>query len=677
MSKEEKVQNKNQQNNNKLNNNKEFNNNDFSNNLVLDLFDDNTLNISLEEEKPLFTELYTSVIEKITSVKKGVNPTNEFLSTFENLFKNQINIINASVKNNSPNFIYATNVLVAQIKIFSFFNAKYLEEYLSQSDPESAKILGLISENMFDSVNKLVDIIFKLGKKSTKINDEIVEIQNKVKQYDLYINELKDEKKILNEKTSKLKEENEFMTKKLINNNTKLKSKNKNDINNNRINNMNSSGKKQNINNINFINDSNIPNQSNIINNVSLTNLSIAGNRVFTLKMMKEVISNIYSSKTSFDQKCIQNKQAKQTMEEFMYTYLNQKYGLKNMVIEWATNIINGIRTFSKEDTEISLFGKILQNELEENCQLLIPNLKENINSILLNIIRSEYPYKNDVELNKYLKQYIKNELPPEITQQIIDDLFDEKGKEIIYEKISKEINNRKNIIMKNYKINGKYTREEINKMIAQKENECNFIQYDFLFDICLEYQIKLHIKYLKPLVKLFQSIDTDRDGVLNEEEFIELIKRMNIFGEDNIEQVIEEFLNNIDPYGYKHIIFSDIVDFFARLNYDENQTILDKFCIKDNNNNNTNINNNNDNNNNNNDNNDNNNNIDKDNNNDNNNIINNNGNNINENIDNNDDNENNENNIDINNNDDNNESNNNNNNDKKIIKDMIKDIIK
>ena len=41
--------------------------------------------------------------------------------------------------------------------------------------------------------------------------------------------------------------------------------------------------------------------------------------------MMKEVISNIYASKATFDKKCVINKQPKQTMEEYMYTYLNYK----------------------------------------------------------------------------------------------------------------------------------------------------------------------------------------------------------------------------------------------------------------------------------------------------------------------------------------------------------------
>jgi len=565
-----------------------------SNNLMLDLFDDDTLNISLEEEKPLFTKLYSSVIEKLTSVKKEKDPTNEFLTSFENLFKNQIDIINSCVKNNEPNFIYATNVLVAQIKIFSYFNTKYLEEYLSQSDSESSKILVLISENMSNTINKLVDIIFKLGTKSKEINKQVSDLQNKANQFDIVMKEVNDENNILKEKNIKLKEENELITKKLLNNNYSLsgsKSKNKNKkLNSKSPNNIN-----DNLLN-NFDINQNKVSQGNIQNNITLSKLSLAGSRVFTIKMMKEVITSMYSSKIAFDKKCIQNKQAKQTMEEFMYTYLNQKYGLKNMVIEWATNIINGIRTFSAEDTEISLFGKILQNELEENCQLLIPNLKENINTIILNILRNEYPYKNEIELNKMKNNLIKSELPPEKIQQIVEALFDEKGKEVLFDKINKEINNKKAIVMKNSKINGKYSREEINKINAQKQNECNFIQYDFLLDICLEYQIKMHIRYLKPFVKLFQSIDEDRDGVLNEEQFIELVKNLNIFGEDNIEQVIDEFLNNIDPYRNNHITFSDIVDLLSKINYDESQTILDKFCLKDNNNtmnNNNNMNNN------------------------------------------------------------------------------------
>ena len=583
------------------------------NNLLLDLYDEDTLNISLEEEKPLFTKLYSNIMEKITTVQPESEQTNDFLVNFENLFKNQIEIINACVKNNESNFIYATNVLLAKIKIFNFFSTKYLEEYLSKSDLESSNILKLISDNLSKGINKMAEIIQKLGKKGMEINDLIEGLQNKLNQNELYIKQLNDKNKILNEKYIKLKEENELITQKLINNSFFNNYNN----NNNALENANLENNNPNINsniinpipipqlknkpliiehenqikpetnpilNHNFSKSQNPLTHNNINNNVVLTNLSLAGNRVFTIKMMKEIISNIYTSKISFDKKCLINKQPKQTMEEYMYTYLNQKYGLKNMVIEWATNIINGIRTFSNEDTEISLFGKILQNELEENCRLLINNLKVNINSILSNLIKAENPFKNEYELNNIKIKYIKNDIPPEKTQQIIETLFDEKGRTILFEKINNHINNRRNIIMKNNSIKGKLSREEMNKIMYSKQNECNYVQYDFLIDICLEYQIKSHIKYLKPFLKLFQSIDTDRDGILDEEKFVLLIKNMNIFKEDNIVQIIEEFLNSLDPYGYKHIIFSDIVELFTKINFDSNQSILDKFCSDKNN---------------------------------------------------------------------------------------------
>ena len=51
----------------------------------------------------------------------------------------------------------------------------------------------------------------------------------------------------------------------------------------------------------------------------------------------------MYSSKIKFDKKCEDAKQPRETMEQFMYTYLNQKYGLKNLIVEWAAAIVNGV----------------------------------------------------------------------------------------------------------------------------------------------------------------------------------------------------------------------------------------------------------------------------------------------------------------------------------------------
>ena len=42
-------------------------------------------------------------------------------------------------------------------------------------------------------------------------------------------------------------------------------------------------------------------------------------------------------------------------MEQFMYTYLVQKYGLRSLIVQWATALINGVRTHTREDHEVAL----------------------------------------------------------------------------------------------------------------------------------------------------------------------------------------------------------------------------------------------------------------------------------------------------------------------------------
>ena len=101
------------------------------------------------------------------------------------------------------------------------------------------------------------------------------------------------------------------------------------------------------------------------------------------MKQIKDVIFEIYESKAKFDQKYMEAKLPRETMEQHMYTYLNQKYGLKNLIIEWASAIINGIKKFSHEDNDIAVFGKILRNECDEEFRLVQAQVKNTIQELL------------------------------------------------------------------------------------------------------------------------------------------------------------------------------------------------------------------------------------------------------------------------------------------------------
>ena len=293
--------------------------------------------------------------------------------------------------------------------------------------------------------------------------------------------------------------------------------------------------------NLNFQNMNSLKKNSSTIsinNNNNTIQQTPYGNRVFTLKMMKDVINDIYNSKVDFDKKCDNNQMPRETLEQHMYTYLNHKYGLKNIIIEWATNIINGIKSFSSEDSEVCLFGKILRNEIEEDSRLFLPMLKANFLNVLTLLYRRNFPLKNNCDIDNLINQKIKSSLTYDECKEILYNLYEENDANYLEQKVIEKINQKKENLLnkpiqeKRIERRKKLTRDELLLIGQQKEENCNTVSYNFLLRICHEFQIKLREKYLKNFVKLFKTIDEDNNGIINEEEFIELVKSLKIYNE-------------------------------------------------------------------------------------------------------------------------------------------------
>ena len=114
----------------------------------------------------------------------------------------------------------------------------------------------------------------------------------------------------------------------------------------------------------------------------------------------------------------------------------------------------------------------------------------------------------------------------------------------------------------------------------------------DFIRIVC-NHQIKTRDKYLKNFVKLFKKYDNDSDGILNEEDFINLVKSIP-YCQNNIEEYIFKFLSIIDPFNNKKITFSECVSLFSmeeieeeenenqsEKNQSNSKSLLDKICLE------------------------------------------------------------------------------------------------
>ena len=82
-----------------------------------------------------------------------------------------------------------------------------------------------------------------------------------------------------------------------------------------------------------------------------------------------------------------------------MYTYLNQRYGLKSLIIEWVAAIINGIKTYLREDHDVALFGKILKNECDEEFRYIQMHVKDTLVGLLKSLLKEKHHMKSETEI--------------------------------------------------------------------------------------------------------------------------------------------------------------------------------------------------------------------------------------------------------------------------------------
>ena len=599
---------------------------------IIDIEEKDIEEISLQNDLPLYTE----IVNKLNSIEADQN----FINDFQSKLYDEAEKVKLCLNNNSPNYIYANTVIQSQ-----FILQKYLsEKFMEKLDEKNKEIASLLFKNIFCTGENLIGIVNLLYPKieekteslrsqleeALKNNDDFTEFEQKFKEVNKEKEILSNEKMIIQNKLDLLENENKIMTEKLLNNAKEIYEKNKETIVKETKEKSISKETTSYNNNINSINNLTYGNN---INKNSLPFLNLSTPKILTIKNTKDIINEIYNSKTIYDKKCYDNKIPRETMEQHMYTYLNHKYGLKSLIIEWAAALINAIKLYSNQDSDINLFGKILRNEQEEDSRFILTKLRSTISELFEFYLKSKNPLKSQIEIKKMLDNKKNGILNEEEWKGIIYYIYSEEDAKNLENKISNFISkingkfdinfnintqNPNNLISENNitiignnnnnsnltygnnnyintlsstKLKTKLTREEIFNLSKNKE-EMNIPYKDFIRIVC-NHQIKTRDKYLKNFVKLFKKYDNDSDGILNEEDFINLVKSIP-YCQNNIEEYIFKFLSIIDPFNNKKITFSECVSLFSmeeieeeenenqsEKNQSNSKSLLDKICLE------------------------------------------------------------------------------------------------
>ncbi len=252
--------------------------------------------------------------------------------------------------------------------------------------------------------------------------------------------------------------------------------------------------------------------------------------KALTLKQLKDVIADIYTQKRKYDQKCMDNRLPKETMEQYMYTYLNQQYGLKNLILDWAKSILEALARYTPTDSEVALFGKVLRNECEEGFQPTFGQAREAIMETIKDLIRRRNKYMIESEVARRLEEMGRNPVGEEVWGELLARVCSPGDLEVVQTKVREKVQERKGV------------------------------DFSELMNLLLEYTLAKHELQIRKFVGLFRKIDSDVNGIINENEFRCLISLMNISINPAL---VDKLLSLLDPFKSQQITFSDCLMIF------------------------------------------------------------------------------------------------------------------
>lgn len=515
--------------------------------------------------KPEDLEIIAVLYDAIRALRRRIDEDNDknLADDFDRHLKNVMTELNESITTDDPKHIKSANLLNAKYSLYEICFTKAVE-YMKECDEDVGNVFQGIQEGLTGIFGNFYDLTRSSGGSDTEvIRNKLIEKENEATEVIETANALnirfeKEMKEKENQKRSFERERNQL--KKQVDS---LEAENKKLLDT-LI--RHSKGEDTDM----GITQSRAGTQANghplFRGTQSRKYNKLSGPvgkthaRSLTLKQLKDVINDIYAQKLKYDQKCVESKLPRETMEQFMYTYLNQRYGLKSLIIEWVAAIINGIKTFLKEDHDVALFGKILKNECDEEFRFIQTHVKDTLVGLLKALLRERFSLKSESEINKMMKEIEKGSMEEWQWRKIIEKMYDPNDYEILEQKFINAVQERRARTFYNTLTDSrKMTREE--QLLRMQQKDFERLQFTDFQKIILDFQLKEHEKFLEKFITVFKVIDGDNNGVINEIEFRELVQSMDVISD---EEEVNYLLQMIDPFNNQQMTFSELVHLFS-----------------------------------------------------------------------------------------------------------------
>ncbi|EOD38367.1 hypothetical protein EMIHUDRAFT_454716 [Emiliania huxleyi CCMP1516] len=216
----------------------------------------------------------------------------------------------------------------------------------------------------------------------------------------------------------------------------------------------------------------------------------------------REFIDELYASKARHDERCAQDaKLLRETVEQHLYSYLNTKYGLKQLITR---------------DVDACL------DAVDEPFRLVQRQLKETVRALLTAHLKGRHPHKSDAQVASSVLAKTRGVVQEEEWRDVVLYMYAPEDAALLLSRL------------------------------AQKERAGRPLPYKALLQVLLGFQLDGHRQFLEHFVVLFRSLDT-----AGRREFRMLVRAI---APAKSEGAVEELLLATDPHDHKRFTFSDCV---------------------------------------------------------------------------------------------------------------------
>ncbi|KAL3158548.1 hypothetical protein ABBQ38_010768 [Trebouxia sp. C0009 RCD-2024] len=256
--------------------------------------------------------------------------------------------------------------------------------------------------------------------------------------------------------------------------------------------------------------------------------------RGLTLHQLKDIITDVYASKSKADARSAEQRQPRETMEQHLLAYLTTKYGVRQLITQWLTSILAAVEHFAPLDAQTALFGKVLRNEVEEEFEEAQLRVVATANSLLHSILQSRHPLMPDEAMSELVKQHLKGALPDAIWREVVQGFCKTKDVAMVCQRVRAAAvvyDSAEGRALSPSRARSPSPRREgslPNSPRREVASEGPAVSFHVVTQILLRWNLELHERALGPIVDAFRLIDDHKQGRLTKDQFSKFCNLIN-----------------------------------------------------------------------------------------------------------------------------------------------------